>query len=420
MTVTSSNEQRWRYAAASLVMQLCLGVIYSWSVFRGPLSIAYGWSKTQTIMPYRYSLLAFTCGMIVAGLWQDRKGPRLVASVGGILLGLGCLLAGLNANSLNGLIWSYGIVAGVGVGFAYVTPIATCIKWFPDKRGFIVGLSVMGFGMGSMIFAPLLEYLMGKDPAQLPYTIPRTFFILSAIFFVFVVGAAQFYRVPPAGWKPEGWHPASNPASQAAREFRPGEMLTTWQFYALWLTYFLGTSVGLTAIGESTPIIQEMAKTSAVMSAGMALGVMSLCNGAGRLVWGSVSDRIGRNRTVLGMCACSIIACVFLLRNAQNFWQLLAGLSLAGFAYGGYLALMPSFTADFYGSKSVGANYGILFSAWGICGFVVPGYFAGIIDTAKKSGNVAAGYDQVYLGLAGLAGLGALMALVVRKPLRQG
>ena len=358
-------------------MQLCLGVIYSWSVFRGPLSIAYGWSKTQTIMPYRYSLLAFTFGMIAAGLWQDRKGPRLVASVGGILLGLGCLLAGFNSSNLNGLIFSYGIVAGAGVGFAYVTPIATCIKWFPDKRGFI---------------------------------------ILSAIFFIFVVGAAQFYKVPPAGWRPEGWNPQSNPASLSAREFKPTEMLATWQFYVLWLTYFLGTSVGLTAIGESTPIIQEMAKTVDVMSAGMALGVMSLCNGAGRLIWGSISDRIGRNRTVLGMCACSIIACVFLLRNAQNFWQLLAGLSLAGFAYGGYLALMPSFTADFYGSKSVGANYGILFSAWGLCGFVVPGYFAGIIDAAKKSGNVAAGYDQVYLGLAGLASLGAVMALMVRKP----
>ncbi|MBM3728785.1 MAG: OFA family MFS transporter [Acidobacteria bacterium] len=410
------NLNRSRYAAASLVMQLCLGVVYSWSVFRGPLSQAYGWSRVETIAPYRWSLLAFTAGMIVAGLWQDSKGPRLVATIGGILLGAGCLLAGLIGNTVQGLIVSYGVVAGFGVGFAYVTPIATCIKWFPDKRGFIVGLSVMGFGVGSLIFGPLLELLIGKDPARLAETLPRTFFILSAVFFVLVVGAAQFYRVPPAGWRPVGWNPAAAKVGGAARDFTPAEMLRTPQFYVLWLIYFLGTSVGLTAIGEATPIVQEMAKTGAAMSGGAALGVMSVFNGAGRLIWGSASDRFGRSKVVIGMCGASILACTVLLRNASSFGQLLAGLCLAGFAYGGYLALMPSFTADFFGSRHVGANYGILFSAWGLCGFIVPGYFAGVIDAAKKAGNAAAGYSEVYLGLAGLAALGAGMVLLARRP----
>jgi OFA family oxalate/formate antiporter-like MFS transporter len=410
------NERRWRFAAAAVVMQLCLGVIYSWSVFRGPLEQLHGWSKADSIAPYRYSMLFFTVGMIAAGFWQDRKGPRLVGSAGGLLLGAGCVLAALIGETVGGLILAYGVVAGLGVGFAYVTPIATCIKWFPDKRGMIVGLAVMGFGAGSLFLAPLLEALMGSDPARFATTIPQTFLIMAAIFTIFVVGAAQFYRVPPPGWRPTGWAPATGAGPAMKEEFSPREMLRTWQFYALWLVYFLGTSVGITAIGEATPLVREMAAAGAVFSAGTALGMMSLFNGVGRLSWGAVSDRFGRNRTAMAMFAVEMIACLFFLRNASGFWQVVAGLCIAGFAYGGYLALMPSFTADFFGSKSLGANYGLLFTAWGICGFFVPGYFANIMDRAKAAGNLAGGYNEVYFTLAGFAAMGMLAAAIVRKP----
>jgi len=405
---------RLRYAAAAVFMQVLLGVLYSWSVFRGPLAQLHGWTKTQTIAPYRYSLLAFAAGMILAGFWQDRKGPRVVASAGGFLLGTGCLLAAWIGHTVSGLVLAYGVVAGFGVGFAYVTPIATCIKWFPDKRGMIVGLAVMGFGVGPLLFGPLLEALIGEDPARLHETIPRTFVILSVIFYAGVIGAAQVYRVPPAGWRPAGWTP---PAGRAAgSELSTRGMLGTWQFYALWMLYFLGTSVGLTAIGEATPLLQEMARASAAMSAGAALGVMSIFNGVGRLAWGSVSDRVGRKAAVLAMSVVSAVACLGFLRPAAGFWPLLAGLCLAAFAYGGYLALMPSVTADYYGPKSVGANYGLLFSAWGLCGFLVPGYFAAIMDRARLAGNLAAGYGEVYGKLAVLALIGAAVTALLRPP----
>src|SRR5258705_6311946 len=190
---------RLRYAAAAVFMQVLLGVIYSWSIFRGPVAKLHGWTKAQTIAPYRYSIPTFAAGMILAGFWQDRKGPRVVASAGGFLLGTGCLLAAWMGDTVGGLVLAYGVVAGFGVGFAYVTPIATCIKWFPDKRGMIVGLAVMGFRVGPLLFGPLLEMLMGKDPPQLGATIPRTFLILSGMFYVRVIGAAQFYRLPPSG-----------------------------------------------------------------------------------------------------------------------------------------------------------------------------------------------------------------------------
>ncbi len=402
------------YAAAAIFMQVLLGVIYSWSVFRAPLAQLHGWNRSQTIAPYRYSILAFAASMIIAGFWQDRKGPRLVATVGGFLLGTGCLLAGLFGDTLNGLILAYGVVAGAGVGFAYVTPIAMCIKWFPDKRGMIVGLAVMGFGIGPLLFGPLLESLIGKDPTQLAQTIPRTFFILAAIFYIGVIGAAQFYRVPPTGWRPAGWTPP--PSLKTVPELPPSQLIRTWQFYALWLVYFLGTSVGLTIIGEASPLLQEMAKKNPVMQAGVALGIMSIFNGVGRLVWGSISDRYGRKIAVYGMCAVSMLACLGFLRTAADFWTLLIGLCCGAFAYGGYLALMPSFTADYFGPKNVGANYGLLFSAWGLCGFLVPGYFASILDTARKANNMAGGYSEVFGTLSILAFLGLGINVFLRPP----
>jgi OFA family oxalate/formate antiporter-like MFS transporter len=406
---------RWRFVVAALVMQLCLGVLYSWSVFRGPLENLHGWSKETSIAPFTTSLLCFTIAMVIAGFWQDKKGPRLVGSVGGLLLGSGCLLASLIGETSTGLIVSYGVLGGLGVGFAYVTPIATCVKWFPDKRGMIVGLAVMGFGAGSLIFAPLLEALIGSDPALYASTIPRTFTIMAVVFYVFVIGAAQVYRVPPAGWKPAGWEPPAA-AAGAKEEFSPGEMLSTWQFYVLWLIYALGTSVGFVAIGQASPLIREIAAGAAAFSGGTALGVMSFFNGIGRLSWGSLSDKIGRNATTVAMYAVYLIACLFLLRTATGFWPVLAGLCMVGFSFGGYLALLPSFTADYYGAKNVGANYGIMFTAYGLSGYFVPGYFAGIMDQARASGDLAGGYNQVYFTLAVFAAVGLVLALLVRKP----
>ncbi|MCP5113904.1 MAG: OFA family MFS transporter [bacterium] len=415
--MTNEAGNRWRFVAAALVMQLCLGVLYSWAVFRGPLEELYGWSKSTSIAPYRYSLLFFTIAMVLAGFWQDRKGPRLVGSAGGLLLGAGCLLAAWIGDTPRGLIFAYGVLGGLGVGFAYVTPIATCIRWFPDKRGMIVGLAVMGFGAGSLIFAPLLEKLIGSDPSLYSETIPRTFLVMAAIFLVCVIGAAQVYRVPPPGWKPPGWQPAAAGAAERS-EYTPKAMLATPQFYMLWVLYFIGTSVGLTAIGQASPLIREMAATGAALSGGAALGVMSLFNGIGRLSWGSLSDKLGRRWTTATMFAIYAVACLALLRTASGFWSLLAGLCIVGFCFGGYLALLPSFTADYFGSKNIGANYGVMFSAYGLCGFIVPQYFASIMDKARADGNLAAGYNQVYFTLALAAVAGAVLAIMVKRPRR--
>jgi OFA family oxalate/formate antiporter-like MFS transporter len=390
-------------------------VLYAWAVFRGPLAQLYGWDKTVTIAPYRWSILFFTIAMIVAGVWQDRRGPRIVGSAGGFLLGTGCLLAAWIGHTPHGLILSYGVIGGLGVGFAYVTPIATCVKWFPDKRGLVVGLAVMGFGVGSLVFAPLLEALIGTDAARFAVTVPRTFVTLAAIFYVVVIGCAQSYRVPPVGWKPAGWDPPAAKAGERA-ERRPAEMLRTWQFWAVWLVYFFGASVGLTAIGEAAPLIKEMSGTTAVMSGGAALGIMALFNGAGRLGWGAISDRLGRRQALLGMGLLMVVTCSVLLAGATSFWRVLAGLCVVGFCYGGYLAVMPALAADYYGARNIGANYGLLFTAWGLAGFLMPAYVSGILEQARRAGRLAAGYEQAFYTLAGIAAVAAAMSLAARRP----
>jgi OFA family oxalate/formate antiporter-like MFS transporter len=394
-------------------MQLMVSVVYSWSVFRGPLSALHGWSKAETIMPYRYTLISVAIGAVVGGFWQDRKGSRLVATAGGLIVAAGCALSAGFGGTVGGLVVFYGVLGGLGSGFAYVTPIANLVKWFPDKRGAMVGLAVMGSGLSPLFWSPLVETWIGKDPMRFAQTIPLTFGLIGAIFLVVVVGAAQFYRVPPAGWKPPGWIP---PATAPRHGIPSRRLPATWQFYALWAVFFLSASVGLTAIGQASLLIHEVARASAPISAGVAVGIMGVFNGAGRLSWGAISDRSGRKIALVAMSAVSVFACVVFLRHAAGFQDAIAGLCMVAFAYGGCLAVMPSLVADFYGESSIGGNYGLVFSAWGIAGFLVPGYFESLLDRTRAAGNLAGGYNETYWTLAAFGLTAALIASSLRSP----
>lgn len=396
-------------------MQVLLGMLYSWSVFRTPLAKAYGWTNVQTNDPFGYSILALVAGTILGGILQDRFGPRIIASIGGVLIGAGWLLSAVFGRNPAALIVTYGCIVGIGTGFGYVAPIATLVKWFPDKRGMMVGLAVMGVGVSPLVFAPIIERMVGHDPSRFASTIPSTFIVIAIVSLIGVVGAAQFCKTPPAGWRPEGWQPVAAAVS-TKENTPPGAMLATWQFYALWVVYFLGASAGLTAISQASPLVGALAKSSAVLTGAVALGISGAFNGIGRLAWGSISDRLGRMRTLLAMCIVSALACGFVLRGANGFWHVLAGLCVAVFAFGGFLALLPSLTADYYGPKHMGANYGLVFTAFGISGFLVPKYFAHIVDHAKAAGNVASGYNEVYLILAGMMVVCAAVSLTLRPP----
>ncbi|MDO8738132.1 OFA family MFS transporter [Candidatus Deferrimicrobium sp.] len=394
---------RWLMVAAALVLQLCLGVLYAWSVFRAPLMKQFGWTVKEAGYPLMASFFFFAVGMIVAGRWQDKAGPRKVAIFGGVLLAVGCFLAGAIGQTVGGMVFAYGILGGLGVGFAYVTPIATCIKWFPDMRGTITGLAVFGFGAGTLVFGPLINKLITS------MGLASTFYVVGAIMLVCVCGAGSFFKAPPAGYKPAGWNPPTPSASTATKaDWAPNEIIGNGQFYVLWLIYLIAAAAGLMIIGQAVPIGLEVAKLDkAVAAAG--LGTMALLNGLGRLVHGSISDKLGRKNTLILCFAEYLVAFLLLLPNADTFTKWLVGICIVGFSYGGYLAIMPSMTADYFGTKSLGANYGYLFTAWGIAG--VGGPF--MID-AVKTATGSFTYAMYYISAACVAGI--VLVFVSKKP----
>jgi OFA family oxalate/formate antiporter-like MFS transporter len=359
---------RWMIVLGAILIQLCLGGIYIWSVFRKPLEKAVedgglGLSPSQATLPFSLVLIFFAIATVIGGRWQDKAGPRLVASVGGILLGAGMLLAALG-KSFPMLALGYGVVGGLGIGFTYVCPISTGIKWFPDKRGLITGLAVAGFGAGALILAPVARGLIDS------IGIFSTLATLGIVFLVVVVAAAMLLRNPPAGYAPAGWTPPAK-AQMTKESFSTGQMLRTPQFYLIWIMYFFGCLAGLMIIGQTSPIGQELAGLTAAAAAG-AVMLLSIFNAFGRIFWGRVSDGLGRMKTLFIMFLIAGIA--MLLYNViaalhPYYW---IGVSLVGLCFGGFLALFPAITADFFGTKNIGANYGFVFMAYGVGGLLGP------------------------------------------------
>ncbi len=392
---------RWLIMVGAIIIQLCLGAIYAWSVFRKPLQgEPLKLTPTQATLPFALVLISFAIATIIGGRWQDKKGPRLVATVGGILLGLGLILSGL-LKTFPGIVVSYGIISGIGIGLAYVCPISTGVKWFPDMRGLITGISVAGFGAGALIVAPVARALIDS------VNVFNTFVILGIVFIILVIIGAQILRNPPEGYRPEGWTPP--PSSTAtAYGYTPGEMLATGSFYLIWLIYFFGCATGLMIIGQTSPIGQELAKVSKETAA-LAVSTLAIFNALGRIFWGKISDSFGRMKTLLLIfLICGVAVLLYNLIPLFTFYYWI-GISLVGLCFGGYLAVFPAVTADFYGTKNVGVNYGLVFTAYGIGG-LLGNIFAPQVLERTKSYNLA-------FWVAGLLCLiGMLITLIIKQP----
>lgn len=265
---------RWIIVVAAIVIQMCLGTVYAFSVLVDPLEKAFGWTRIETSPAFTIALLVFALSMMPAGRLQDKKGPRLVATIGGIALGLGMILS----SSTNALIWlylSYGVVGGLGIGLTYVTPIATCTKWFPDKRGLVSGLAVFGFGAGSIVFAPLLTSLI----AILGW---RTAFLATGVLFVLLVlPSAQLLKNPPQGYRPPNWKPTAK--TQAAKDRGSSEMLKTVTFFLIWASYWFGTTAGLMVIGSAKQSSMELALLDS-FQATLVVSLLGLFNATGRIM----------------------------------------------------------------------------------------------------------------------------------------
>jgi OFA family oxalate/formate antiporter-like MFS transporter len=377
-------------------MQLCLGTVYAWSVFKLPLMKVHGWSDFEVSATMMILMAVIGVSAAFGGTLVDKKGPRFVATIGGILFGAGVLLAGLadHIGSLFLLYFGFGVIGGLGNGFGYVTPIATLIRWFPDKRGLITGLAVMGFGAGAFFMgriAPGMVNDMG---------VANTFYIWGVIFLIVVTGAAQFYKNPPKGWLPAGFTPSTTTVS-AADSFTFDEAVKRPQWWMLWGMLFLNVSAGLGLISQLSPLAQVVVKNASpgitpadlAIQGGTILAVASIFNGLGRLFWASLSDKIGRKMVFMVMFLSQAALYVLLpqIGNVMLFTVITCYLLAC---YGGGFATMPPFTADSFGPGYIGKVYGIMLTAWACAGVVGPFVFSKIPGMALyvAAGLLVAGF----------------------------
>src|SRR6266404_5290459 len=395
------TNNRWAIAIAGVFLQIALGAVYAWSVFRVPLAKQFGWSISEVTLTFTISIFVLGFAAFFGGLWLNRKGPRVVALTGGALYGLGVFLASFS-QSLSWLYLTYGVIGGIGLGFSYIVPVAVLVKWFPDRRGLITGIAVGGFGAGALVTAPIATRLIQS------VGVLQTFAYLGIAFLIVTVVAGYFMQNPPEGWKPEGWRPTASEVSQrAGHDYTLGEALRTWQWWAHWLLLFLNTSAGISVISQESPLFQQLAKVSAVAAASM-VGVVSIGNAFGRVFWAWASDSITRRATFV----------VMFLTQAVLFWILpsissAAVVTVVAFVilmcYGGGFGTMPAFAADYFGSKNVGPIYGLMLTAWGFASAFGPL----LIAYLRQAEGTYRGALHV---IAGVMAVSVLLPLVVSPP----
>jgi OFA family oxalate/formate antiporter-like MFS transporter len=395
---------RWGIAVAAVVMQICLGAVYGWSVFVKPLINAEHWSLTRVSLNFTLAVVFLGVGTVIGGLWQDRVGPRKVATVAGILYGIGYMLAALAAqnHSLKGLYLGYGVITGLGMGMGYICPVATLVKWFPDRRGLMTGVAVCGYGAGALVMSPIAAREI------LSLGVPATFLTLGIAYLILVVAAAQFYANPPQGWRPEGWAP-NNAVSRAASiyDFSVREAMGRWQFWLLWGMLFLNVSAGIMIISQASPMAQQLVGLTVVQAAGI-VGVISIFNALGRVFWAAVSDSIGRSRVYFLLFAIQVVI-FFLLPHLHTAGLFTAAIAVIGLCYGGGFGTMPSFTADFFGAKYMGGIYGWILLAWGAAAIPSPILIAHI---RQSTGQYASAIQVIAVVLV----FALVLPLIARKP----
>jgi MFS transporter, OFA family, oxalate/formate antiporter len=384
-------------------MNLALGSLYAWSVFVAPLEKEFKWKRAETSMVFTIAVAVFALSFIVAGRLQDKLGPFKISLIGAVLVSLGFFLCSY-ADSMTKFFIFFGALGGLGNGFGYATPIPVMSKWFPDKRGLAVGPAAGGYGGGSAIFGPLAA----------SYLIPHfgwrtTFQVLGGLFFVMTVFGAFLLKNPPVGYKPAGWTPA--PASKAAAttyDFTPGEVLQTPSFYLMWLGYALGCAAGLMVISQLVPFAKSVGIPSTTLASfGLVVGAAG--NASGRILSAWMSDHLGRINVLRLMIGISMIAMPILYHVGGHVAALFLMLFIVYWCYGTQLSVNAATAADFWGTRNVGMNYGMLFTAWGVAG-LLGGRIGGLLFDKYHN------YQMAFYTAGVLAAIALVCEMLVKRP----
>ena len=397
-----SKNHGWLVASSGLGINLALGVLYTWSLFKVAIEKEFGWKGDQLNDPYALCCLVFAFAMIVAGKCQDKFGPRVTASLGGLLVGVGMGLIS-TTNSYSAWLLGFGVLIGVGIGFGYSSATPPALKWFPPaKTGLVAGIVVAGFGLAPLYLAPTSQFLLTHFGLQ------KSMLVFGLAFTAIIILLAQMLKNPPAGFSAAPQNISAT--NKIAASSTPKEMLRSPMFYLLWLIYFIGAGAGLMVISS----VSGMAKKSMGVNAFIAVAVMAIGNAGGRIIAGILSDKIGRRWTlmlVLAVQAALMFVAIPVTANKETTPLLIVLVAtFIGFNYGANLSLFPSLTKDFWGLKNFGMNYGVLFTAWGVGGFVLS-RLQQMLTTAAK-GSFESSFTVAGAFLLG----GAALTLFIRPP----
>jgi len=397
---------RWILVILGMIINLCLGSIYSWSVFVGPLTnyftkdLGQVVSASEILLPFSVFLAFFALAMPFTGKYIEKYGPRNITIVGGCLTGLGWLLSSF-AGSVQWLYLFYGVIAGIGVGIAYGVPVAVAARWFPDRRGLAVGLTLLGFGFSALLTANIAGFLIGATGVM------NTFRVFGIAFIILIVVLALPLKFPATGWRPAGWTPPAPAAGQAvACEFKREQMLKTTTFYALWACYFIGCLAGLMAIGIAKPVGIDVGVEAGLAT--MLVGVFAIFNGFGRPVFGTLTDKLTPRNTAMVSFVLIALASLLIWQIPSVPVYILAFAILWG-CLGGWLAIAPTATASYFGTCDYPRCYGVMFLAYGAGGIAGP-QLAGFIKTSTGS------YMGVFPYVLVLAVIGLGIAFALLKP----
>jgi len=401
--VSDCRIPRWLPLLGGIVSSTTCGLLlYAWSVFIKPLNSTFGWNRAEISLAYSICILIFALVSYPAGRLSDRYGARFIVFTGGVILGIGFFLAGFT-DSKTWLYITYGVIAGVGGGMIYLPPIATAPKWWPDRRAFATGCAVVGLGLGSFIMGPLATRIM--ETLGWRYV----FWYVGVAMGVMAIASSLTLVNPPPNWKPKGWNPgALKKGTGHQQEFTFAETIRTGQFWLLYVSYFFASFAGLLVIGHIAGHGLDSGLTA--MQASWAVSMLAICNALTRIVTGLFVDRLGTRALFLIYFGVQIVALLLLYPAGSVGWQLWTVAAVIGWNYGGMFTLFPATCLNFYGTKSQGTNYGLLFTAFGLAGFAGP-YAGGILKDATVT------YATPFALGAAMVGISILIAVILQPPM---
>ena len=416
---TITHRNRWLIALAGVGIHICIGSVYSWSVFSKPLQSAFGWSMQEANLTFGLAIFTLGISAAVMGHVVERHGPRISGFISTFFWCLGLLGSGFVVSEnpfvaeyrLSLLYTFYGFLGGIGLGTGYVTPVSTLIKWFPDRRGLATGMAIMGFGFASFLGAPIISEVISR------VGLSHTFYVLSGVYF-FVMSLSSIYLSPP----PEGWSPARLQEKNQQKKDPPADLMPmnanqavrTAPFYGLWIMMFINITCGIALISVASPMIQEVTGASSLMAATI-VGFIGLFNGLGRISWATISDWIGRPVTFILFFALEI-GCFLALSEITDLFLFQLPLYLVMTCYGGGFATLPAYIGDIFGIRQVSAIHGYVLTAWAFAGISGSSLAAYIRESTGSFGSML----QIFSGIFILALMvSALMLLFVKRRRQQ-